>query len=288
MENQTLTKPPIRPSTGFPQTSKSQLISEWIAKLALNAGEALTAKTQSVYLALWGEGFDDLPYAVLEAAFKKAIRTCKFWPVKVADIREHVDRTRETAVGQAAETEWERVLEYRRLYWNPDMPGGFDRDMPKLSEQVGRAARASGIFKMIDCEQPAERLAPDALHVWAKKRFIESYVAWEQLEQDRFLLPDGEIKNLLAGAAEQKALPSTNVSFEELHERGLEYAKKLPAPAPPTSQQERIEATQASKPAPRLYTSPSVDEREARIALLKQQAELMKAKYAPQEAMETA
>ena len=63
--------------------SKSQLIREWIAKLALNAGQGLDASTFGVYQALWEEGFEDLSYEVLEAAFKKALREGKFWPVKV-------------------------------------------------------------------------------------------------------------------------------------------------------------------------------------------------------------
>ena len=161
--------------------SKSQLIREWLAKLAMNAGQALDATALAVYQALWEEGFEDLDYRVLEVAFRKTLRECKFWPVKVADVRERVDRTRETAVSTAADLEWQRVLDLRRLYWNPDMPGGFYRGMPKLSERVDRAARASGIFRLQDCE-------PDQIHVWARKRFIESYLAWAELEQDQFLL----------------------------------------------------------------------------------------------------
>jgi hypothetical protein len=178
---------------------------------------------------VWLKGLDDLPYSVLEAAFKKALQTCKFWPVKVADIRECVDHTRENALAEAADLEWQRVLELRRVYWCPDMPGGFSRGMPQLSERVQRACRAAGVFR----EFTAEEFENGALHTWAKKRFIESYLAWEELDRDQFLLPDGALKNLLASTAQAKALPPLQpVSFEELHERGLRYAAEIATPAP--------------------------------------------------------
>jgi hypothetical protein len=167
--------------------------------------------------------------------------------------------------------EWERVLECRRLYWNPDMPGGFSSAMPKLSERVQRAARASGVFKLIDCE-------PEDLHVWAKKKFIESYIAWEQLEQDQFLLPDGEVKNLLAGVAQAKALPSAEVSFEQLHARGLAYSEELKASGCTRSDIQRemraIHAI-AQEAGPR----PPIDV-EGRRRELQRQAELIQVRYA--------
>jgi hypothetical protein len=233
MESQALVKTCEPHSKRSESQSKSGLIRESIAKLALNAGQALDTTALAVYQTLWEEGFEDLPYGVLEAAFRKTLRECKFWPVKIADIREHVDRTKETAVTAAADLEWQRVLDLRRMYWSPDMPGGFSRGMPKLAERVDRAVRASGVFKLQDCE-------PEALHVWAKKRFIESYLAWAELEQEQFiesylawaeleqeqfLLPDGELKDLLAGVAETKALPES-VSFTNLHARGLAYEQR--------------------------------------------------------------
>jgi hypothetical protein len=217
--------PSSKHSSDSQQTTRS-LIREWIAKLAINAGQALDAKTQAVYESIWLEGLGDLPCSVLEAAFKKALRTCKFWPVKVADVRECIDHTRETALAEAADLEWQRVLELRGTRWSPDAPGGFYGGAPQLSERVQSAARAAGIFR----EFTAEEFENGALHTWAKKKFVESYLAWEALERDQYLLPDGEIKNLLADAAQAKALPTSQVSFEELHERGLRYAPQTAAP----------------------------------------------------------
>ncbi len=131
---------------------------------------------------------------MLRAAFQKTLRECAYWPVKVADIRKHVTHAVSNATDEAAEIAWQHVLECRRVYWSPDMPGGFSRGMP--------------------------------LHTWAKKRFVESFIAFGELERDGFLLPDGEIKNLLAEFSETKALPAPQVCFEDLHKRGLQYAEE--------------------------------------------------------------
>jgi hypothetical protein len=239
--------------------------------LAVNAGIALDARTQTVYRSLWLEGLGDLPYSVLEAAFKKALRACKFWPVKVADIRECIDRTRETAVKEAADLEWQRVLELRRTRWSPDVPGGFYGGAPQLSERVQSAARAAGVFR----EFTSEEFENGALHTWAKKRFMESYIAWEELDREQFLLPDGELKNLLAETARAKALPpSQPVSFEELHERGLRYAAQLAAP---------VNATAPRK----IFVRPVREKSEAELAeeLRRQKAALVERGYLPADAL---
>jgi hypothetical protein len=96
--------------------------------------------------------------------------------------------------------------------------------MPKLSKRVARAARTAGVFREVS--------DPEQLHVWGKKRFIESYLACESLEQDQCLLPDKGLKNLLSRCAEAKALPTSQVTFNELHKRGLRYAEQIRKAAP--------------------------------------------------------
>jgi hypothetical protein len=115
--------------------------------LAVNAGAALDARTQAVYRAIWLEGLRDLAPDVLLAAFQKTLRECLYWPVKVADIMKHVDRTKDTALAEAADLEWQKVLALRRQYWSPDAPGGFWSGMPRLSERVQTACRASGVSR---------------------------------------------------------------------------------------------------------------------------------------------
>ena len=183
----------------------------------MNAGQALDDTAICIHQTLWLEGFGDLS-EVLEAGFRKTLQTCKYWPVKVADAREHVEYAKETATSEAAERAWERVLALRRRFWNPDMPGGFSRGMPQLPPRIDRAARAAGVFR--DYE------TVEASHVWAKKKFIESFVRWDEAEESQNLLPDGEIKRDLTDAAQRKALPAAE-RYEIMRARGLAYAEQL-------------------------------------------------------------
>ena len=176
-----------------------ELIEEWIPKLAVKAGAALDVATQKTFAAIWLEGLGDLSPDVLRAAFQKTLRECGYWPVKVADIRKHVTHAEGNVEHQNAETAWQYILDVRRVYWNPDMPGGFSRGVPKLSERMAQAARAAGVFREFE--------SLEALNVWSKKNFIESYLRYGELEQDKFLLPDGELKDAIAKLAQQKKLP---------------------------------------------------------------------------------
>lgn len=201
---------------------------------------------------------------MLEAAFRKTLQSCKYWPIKVADIREHIDRTKQTALAEAADLEWQRVLALRRAYWNPDFPGGFTRGMPRLSERTQAACRAAGVFREVS--------EPDQLHVWRKKRFIESYLAWEALEQDQFLLPDGELRNLLSGLAETKVLPSSEIPFNDLHERGLRYAEELKKTGP-------LPSVKPGRTGPGDSETARAIDFEGRVAELKRQTKLILHKY---------
>lgn len=244
----------------------ADLIEEWLPKLAVNAGAALDAKTQAVFASIWRDGLADLPLDVLRAAFQKTLRECAYWPVKVADIRKHVIKAKETATGDAAERAWQRVLEIRRVHWDPDIPGPFDRAVAGLSERVRQAARAAGVFR----DFTADEYERGALHTWAKKRFIESFHAWEELEQGKFLLPDGETKKLLIECAETKALPWTKPKENPQlpAEERLRVADQLAAEA------RKVLGLRQPKAGPYL-----VQDTAERREELRRQAELIKARY---------
>jgi hypothetical protein len=59
--------------------------------------------------------------------------------------------------------------------------------------------------------------------VFARKRFIESCLRWDELEQNKFLLPEGEFKRLFAETAK-------TMSVERLLERP-EAIELCPKPA---------------------------------------------------------
>jgi uncharacterized integral membrane protein (TIGR00697 family) len=130
-----------------------------------------------------------------------------------------LESAEKNATPKDAEEAWVIVLDIRRRYWNPDIPDPFNRAVARLSERVRQAARASGVFRDFD--------SVEALHNWAKKRFVESFAAYGDLERDGFLLPDGEIKNLLSGFAQTKMLPAPVEDWSECRERGEKYRSQL-------------------------------------------------------------
>ena len=215
-ENQTLAI--LRSETQGRSASTDALIRQWLFRFSVEHKEDIAPR-----LPLWLEAFGGMDAAILERLFSQALRECKFFP-KVSEILEPMRTVKQSATDDSAERAWQRVLEIRRVYWDPDIPARFDRAVAKLTERVRQAARAAGVFR----EFTETEYENGALHTWAKKRFIESFNAWEELEQGKFLLPDGELKNLLVDVAATKALPEP-ANFTELHARGLEYAKTLNA-----------------------------------------------------------
>jgi hypothetical protein len=201
--------------TPKPSDSIAALIKDWLWNFGAEHKEDVAPK-----LDLWLDAFGGMDAETLESLFRRALTTCKFFP-KVSEILEPIRRVEETATPQAAIEAWERVLGLRRQYWNPDAPGGFWPGMPKLSERVQAACRASGVFHDFE--------TIDGLHIWAKKVFVESFVAWGETEQNKFLLPEGEIKKLLTSVAEAKALPSSS-NWQDLHGKGHSYCAR-PSPA---------------------------------------------------------
>lgn len=176
-----------------------QLIRDWLLRFGVDFNVDVAPR-----LPVWLDAFGGMKPEVLESLFRKAQRACKFFP-KVVDILEPLSTVKQNATDEAADLAWNRVLEIRRVHWNPDIPGPFDRACARLSERVRQAARASGIFR----EFTSEEYEKGALHTWAKKHFLESFHAWGEAEQDKFLLPDGETRKLLIEFAETKALPWT-------------------------------------------------------------------------------
>lgn len=175
---------------------KSALINEWLVIFALNAGKVLSQEELGVYQALWMRGFADLSYPILEAAFVLTLREKKWWPIQVADVREHLEKTNQIALTEKADLAWEKALEYRRRFVDWDKPGGLTSDAPQLSGRFAAACRASGVLRDVR--------DPDDLHKWGKKRFLESYIAWTTLEKESYLLPEGEVKKLITEFMESK------------------------------------------------------------------------------------
>jgi hypothetical protein len=255
IENQPL---PISPcKTQERSDSTDALTREWLFRFGVEHKEDVAPR-----LPLWLEAFAGIDAAILERLFSRALRTCKFFP-KVSEILEPLENAEGVAAPEAAEEAWQQVLSIRRLHWNPDIPADLGWQMRQLSERVQQAARAAGVFRDFE--------SVEALHTWAKKRFIESFIAWGEVEQDKFLLPDGEIKSLLADVAKLKALPTASRDWNKLHARGLEYAKTF------NVRPERAEVADT------MPIRDTVVDVEGRLAELRRQKQFILQKYAKPE-----
>lgn len=237
-----------------PSALTEKLIREWLFRFAIEHKEDAAPRVP-----LWIEAFGGMDPEILESLFKKALKTCRFFP-KVSEILAPLETVKQAALPEEASEAWQRVLAIRREHYNPDVPQYLSATLALLSERTQRAARAAGVFREFE--------STDDLHTWAKKRFIESYLAWDKIEENEFLLPDGDLKNLLAEVAVTKALP---ISARELPKR---------LPYTPTIAAQRESAREASAPpAAPIRETPQVIDFEGRSAELQRQAKLIREKY---------
>lgn len=116
----------------------------------------------------------------------------------VADVLLHVESVKVSAREEVAERKWQQVLEYLRLHYNPDLSSSAG---PKISDHTRAAIRAAGGLAYLGDCLPEEKQ-------WARKRFIDAYMRWEELERDYALLPEGEFKASLKAVAEAKSVPA--------------------------------------------------------------------------------
>jgi len=179
-------------------SASDALIRQWLFRFGVEHKEDVAPR-----LPLWLERFGGMRPEVLEPLFRKALDTCKFFP-KVSDILELVEHTKGAADEEAAARKWEQVREQIRLHYSPDLPWKG----PRIHERTRRAINAAGGMAYL-----SECVGTDL--VFARQRFIESYLRWDELKQDEYLLPEGELKKILAGVAQSKALPSSSPSFAE-------------------------------------------------------------------------
>lgn len=204
---------------------------------------------------------------ILESLFKRAMQTCKFFP-KVSEILEPVRHAEETATPQAANEAWEMVLTLRREHYNPDFPQHLAARLRALPERVQAACRASGVFR----EFTGEEFAKGGLHTWCKKAFLESFARYGETEQNQFLLPPGDIRDMLAELAESKSIsrkPRALLQDSRAYPSKIEIAAKRKA-------QEKDALQVPSKPE---VLPPPVIDFESRSAELQRQAQLIQEKY---------
>lgn len=243
-------------------------------RLALNSGVALEPGTRAVYVKLWTESFADLDDSKLNAAFQKTLLTwgSEFGKVgklpTVGDIRGHLDATAQKELASRADLEWQKLLDYiRRYYW---ADGPWQHKAPKLPEKVRVSCNAAGGFAWLnECDRGAL--------VWAKKAFVESFTAWEEMKKDQFLLPEGALRNLLIEAASERALLSGPVPDSEDFLPPVGPSRIVPQFTPDVVKQRA--ATVDMTNAKTITVETMLVKDPNRMEFLRQQAEKMIAKY---------
>lgn len=166
--------------------STDTLIKQWLFRFGVNF-----EKDVAPILPLWLEAFGRMDAETLERIFKRALKTCKFFP-KVADILEPLQ-----AVEQADfEDEWQSLLDYCREWVHPDI---CFSGAPTLPPEIDHAARAAGGVQFLrECAK--EELG------WRKKAFIEDLQRSRKTGDLAGLLTGGELRKLLKKAAPSVAL----------------------------------------------------------------------------------
>ena len=182
-----------------PVCSTERTVRERLARLSeLIRKDGAAYPLTPVLVGLWIDAFADLTPQQVDAAFSKAERSLKaFWP-SPGEVRAFISTAEASAAEAEAAERWEIVRAYA-VKLSPDYP---EKNPPRIRPRTQQAiAAAGGLDRIRDCDA-------DAL-VWCRKEFIKSYVRWGELEQGQYLLPDGEIKNLLKEAARQLSPPGS-------------------------------------------------------------------------------
>jgi len=158
----------------------------------LNADKPLNAKEQAVYCSTWADGFTDVDCSRLKAALISCLRSHRFKTIPtIGDIRQHLERAEGNTAEEQAALKFDDVRSEIRRHYSPDIPWHGR----KISERTRRAITCAGGMAYL-----AECIGGDL--VFARKRFIESWLRWDELQQDQYLLPE-QGKKLLAEAAQR-------------------------------------------------------------------------------------
>jgi hypothetical protein len=177
---------------------RSDLISAWIFKFSLacqarGKEHAVSESTAPMLAQVWAEGLSDVPTDALEPAFRETLKTCKWFPT-VADIREHIERAKESGL----EDEWLAVMEAVSRWYYPDL--GWRG--PRLPADVDHAARAAGGYAYLESCSEHDL-------VFAKQRFLEDLARQRKSGSVSQFLPPSPMLRLLKPTAARLSLPAS-------------------------------------------------------------------------------
>jgi hypothetical protein len=159
-------------------------------KLPSDPTDGQDAEAVNQILMVYVAALSDLGVERLSEACKIATQRARFFP-KPADIRDCVTNAMEKQVLILAEDAWQRSQKWIHAYWHPDV--GYVKGAPQLEAEIEYAMRAAGGI-------PYLWSANGEALMWAKKRFVESFVRVDVLQSQERLLSSAEAKNILATA----------------------------------------------------------------------------------------
>lgn len=164
---------------------------EWLARLAVNAGQSLTEER----LVLYFEQLSDIPADVLESIFRQTLRTHAFPSIPtIGQIRkmwEDANTKRNlNRLDQVAEQTWQRIVQ--AASWSASSVGQFD-------PQARRAIAAAGGWSFLERCDTAQELE------WAHKRFLSHYKAICEAQQVEYLLAGEAGQTILQALRESPA-----------------------------------------------------------------------------------
>jgi len=89
--------------------STGRLIKEWLFRFGIEHKEDIAPR-----LPLWQEAFSGMDPETLESLFKKAFRTCKFFP-KISEILEPLQTSEQVDF----ENDWQALMDYCQEWFIP-------------------------------------------------------------------------------------------------------------------------------------------------------------------------
>jgi hypothetical protein len=256
-----------------PPTSEQRVLSsDAIRQFLVKAGEVYGRPITSALVSIWIDELAEYSADKLAGMFRHVLRTWKpeygkTFPVP-ADVLAPLDATAKKELASRADLEWQKLLDYiRRYYW---ADGPWEHRAPKLPERVRVSSNAAGgLAYLNECDRESLQ--------WAKKRFVESYIAWEEMKKDQWLLPDGNLRNLLTQGAHNMALLPGPVADSEDWSPPVVPSRIAPQFTPDIAKQRAASVDMTN--ARTITAETMVVKDPSRMEFLRQQAEKMKAKY---------
>ncbi len=202
-------------------SSRSEVIRRWLVV----CGEIYRQELTPELVGTWEMLLHDLDPETVGRGFQAILKTSRFFPTP-AEFFAVIQPPAEAIALMEGENAWQLALEYVREFVCPGLPC---YGLP-LELQMQFAVRAAGGLTFLEfCS--TENL------IWAKKRFLEAWGAYREVECFD-MLPECDVKTFLREFAGTKALPSGPVAAEPMRAEDSKIAAPEASPYRPPSEEQ--------------------------------------------------